>query len=149
MQAQPEAALVTGADHESARPKRPATSSGSIAAPEISIAMHDEDAPLVHEPSRASAMPAPVAEPENTRAEPSVLAATPTVADAHSHPPAETVSLSLPSDSELVMVETRFAPVVETEEPVAPRPRRARPARPVIPDEPLQMVETRKEQPAP
>ncbi|HKU87196.1 MAG TPA: hypothetical protein VJV77_12750 [Casimicrobiaceae bacterium] len=57
--------------------------------------------------------------------------------------------MSLPPDSDLVMVETQFAAVVESEEPAAPRPRRVRPARAVIADEPLQMVETRKEQPAP
>ena len=47
------------------------------------------------------------------------------------------------------MVETRFAPVVETEQPAALQARRVRPARAVVADEPLQMVETRKEQPAP
>jgi hypothetical protein len=57
--------------------------------------------------------------------------------------------MSLPPDSDLVMVETRFAPVVETDEPTAPRARRVRPARAVIADEALQMVETRKEQAAP
>ena len=64
-------------------------------------------------------------------------------------PASLSVSLSLPPDSELVMVETRFAAVAETEEPVVPRARRVRPPRRVVPDEPLQMVETRKEQPAP
>jgi hypothetical protein len=60
-----------------------------------------------------------------------------------------TPALALPPDSDLVMVETRFtAPVVEDEAPVAPRPRRARRAATTIPDEPLQMVETRKDQPS-
>ena len=79
--------------------------------------------------------------------EPAIANAQPVAIAADSHP--VPVSMSLPPDSDLVMVETRFAPVVEIEEPAAPRARRARPARAVIADEPLQMVETRKEQAAP
>jgi hypothetical protein len=57
--------------------------------------------------------------------------------------------LALAPDSDLVLVETRFAPpVVEAEVPVAPRPRRERRSSPPVPDEPLQMVETRKDQPS-
>jgi ribonuclease E len=53
-------------------------------------------------------------------------------------------SLALPPNSDLVLVETRFTPpAVEEEEPAA-RPRRARPPRVTIPDEPLQMIETHK-----
>ena len=81
--------------------------------------------------------------------EPAIANAQPVAIAADSHPAPVPVSMSLPPDSNLVMVETRFAPVVETEEPVAPRARRPRPARAVIADEPLQMVETRKEQAAP
>src|SRR4029078_11315702 len=54
-------------------------------------------------------------------------------------------SLALPADSDLVLVETRFAAPVEAEEPEAARPRRVRPPRMSVPDEPLQMVETRKQ----
>jgi hypothetical protein len=44
-----------------------------------------------------------------------------------------------------VLVETRFtAPSVEEQEVDTPRPRRARPPRVAISDEPLQIVETRK-----
>jgi len=47
------------------------------------------------------------------------------------------------------MVETRFTPpVVDTEAPLAPRPRRERRSSASAPDEPLQMVETRKDQPS-
>jgi hypothetical protein len=57
--------------------------------------------------------------------------------------------LALAPNSDLVMVETRFAaPVVDTEPPVAPRPRRERRPSASVPDEPLQMVETRKDQPS-
>ena len=46
------------------------------------------------------------------------------------------------------MVETTTAPAVPAPEPEAaapPAPRRARPPRPVLPEEPLVMVETHKE----
>jgi len=55
-------------------------------------------------------------------------------------------SFQLPPDSGLVLVETRFtAPSVQEQEVDTPRPRRARPPRVAIPDEPLQIVETRKD----
>ena len=66
--------------------------------------------------------------------------------------PAETVpvQLTLPPDSDLVMVETHASmPRAEIEEPEVPRTRRVRPTRTVLADEPLQMVETRKDQAAP
>ena len=60
------------------------------------------------------------------------------------------IPLALPPDSNLVMVETRFtAPPAESDDTNTPRARRVRPARPVIVEEPLQMVETRKEQASP
>jgi hypothetical protein len=63
--------------------------------------------------------------------------------------PATAAPLALAPNSDLVMVETRFAPpVVEAEAPVAPRPRRERRSSASAPDEPLQMVETRKDQPS-
>ena len=61
------------------------------------------------------------------------------------------VSMSLPADSGLELVETRskgtFVP--EPEAPAPAGPRRVRPPRVVIEDEPLQIVETRKEGPPP
>ena len=54
-------------------------------------------------------------------------------------------SLALPPDSGLVLVETRFpAPPPEEQQAEVQRPRRARPARVSLPDERLQIVETRK-----
>jgi ribonuclease E len=54
-------------------------------------------------------------------------------------------SLTLPADSDLVLVETRFpAQPLEQPEPEVKRPARVRPPRAAIPEEPLQMVETRK-----
>ena len=59
-------------------------------------------------------------------------------------------SPALPPDSSLVMVETRFpAPAIEDQEPLQSRPRRQRRTATALPDEPLQMVETRKEQASP
>jgi hypothetical protein len=63
--------------------------------------------------------------------------------------PSVQIALALPPDSDLVMVETRHAaPPVEVEEPVPARPRRERRTHTVVPAEPLQLVETRKEQPS-
>jgi hypothetical protein len=60
------------------------------------------------------------------------------------------IPLALPPDSDLVMVETRFAASeIETDATNVPGPRRVRPPRPPIPEEPLQLVETRKEQASP
>jgi len=63
------------------------------------------------------------------------------------------VSLELPPDSGLVLVETSrervaLAPMTDVE-PEPPRPRRMRPARVEIPEEPLQMVETVHKEPTP
>ena len=56
------------------------------------------------------------------------------------------ITSTLPPDSGLEIVETRFKPAPEPEpEPVPAGPRRVRPPRVTIPDEPLQIVETRKD----
>jgi hypothetical protein len=58
---------------------------------------------------------------------------------------------TLPVTSDLVMVETRLsAQVADQPDAIAPpRPRRERRPSVVVSDEPLQMVETRKDQPSP
>jgi len=57
-----------------------------------------------------------------------------------------TVSLTLPPGSDLVLVETTHAaPPVEQESVEPTRPRRVRPARTQAASEPLEMVETRKD----
>jgi hypothetical protein len=106
-------------------------------------------------PPVAAPAPAPAAE---VTAAPAVESAAPApaiptrAAPAVERPPAPREPLPaitpLPSsDSGLVLVETRHAaPAMEAEEAPASRPRRARPPRVSIPDEPLQIVETRKEQ---
>ena len=73
---------------------------------------------------------------------------------AAAHPPAPTpsivdevapVSMALPPESDLVLVETRFKPEHVEEENTGARPRRTRPPRVTLPDEPLQMIETQKQ----
>ena len=55
------------------------------------------------------------------------------------------MSLALPPDSDLVLVETRFTPPPVEEDAAAARPRRTRPPRVTIADEPLQLIETHKQ----
>ena len=64
--------------------------------------------------------------------------------------PVSNAPFTLPPTSDLVMVETRFNAQVadETETVAMPRPRRERRPSTVVSDEPLQMVETRKDQPS-
>jgi hypothetical protein len=57
------------------------------------------------------------------------------------------VALELPPDSGLVLVETTHRAQSESADEPPPGPRRARRARAVLIDEPLQLVETRKESP--
>jgi hypothetical protein len=61
--------------------------------------------------------------------------------------PLPPVAMTLPPDSGLEMIETRSkgAPVPEPEVAPAAGPRRVRPPRVVIADEPLQIIETRKD----
>lgn len=58
------------------------------------------------------------------------------------------VSLTLPPDSGLELVETKFkTPPVADAEPATPGPRRVRPPKAVIAEEPLQIVETQTTHP--
>jgi hypothetical protein len=58
------------------------------------------------------------------------------------------VSLTLPPESGLELVETRFkAPPVADAEPHTTGPRRVRPPKVVIAEEPLQIVETQTTRP--
>jgi hypothetical protein len=90
--------------------------------------------------------PEPVA-PSQTRVEPTsdvaATAASVPVERPRNLPDIPPVTLALPPDSALELVETRRFSAEATPEPEAPRPRRVRPQRVVIAEEPLQMVETR------
>jgi hypothetical protein len=60
------------------------------------------------------------------------------------------VSLELPPNSDLVLVETSHAkPTAPEEEPTPPRARRVRPPRVEVAEEPLQMIETTHKDPNP
>jgi hypothetical protein len=55
------------------------------------------------------------------------------------------IALTLPPDSGLELVETRFAaPAASDDAPETPRPKRVRPPRVEIASEPLEIVETVK-----
>jgi hypothetical protein len=96
-----------------------------------------------HDAARETAAPSAAALPAHSPAKAPVQPpAKPDMATRRFEP----VTLALPPDSGLELVETRHAaspPVVE--EAPAPRPRRARPNRAEIASEPLEMVETRKD----
>jgi len=67
------------------------------------------------------------------------------VVKAASPQPQPPIALTLPPDSGLELVETRFAaPVASDDVSEPPRPKRVRPPRVVIPSEPLEIVETAK-----
>ena len=96
------------------------------------------------EPARvAPAAPPRVQSRPEPKPEPIAVAAPRAIADL---PP---VALSLPPDSGLVLVETSntSAMAPESEPDVPAGPRRARRPRTQLADEPLQIVETRKDQP--
>jgi hypothetical protein len=88
----------------------------------------------------------PVVEPERMATRAPVDRAEPRLA--RNTPEIQRVSLELPPDSGLELIETRqerSVPVSVADDTEAPRPRRVRPPRVEIPDEPLQLVETQKE----
>ena len=108
--------------------------------------------PVVQEstPQRHRAPPAPAEQAQES--EPTPIAFVESVMQAESRsvprnaPTIPPVSRELPPDSGLVLVETTTtASSVSESEPEAPRPRRVRPPRAEIPNEPLEMVETQKE----
>jgi len=103
-----------------------------------------EARPVRQEPERVVETSAPVAPPPMP-AIPPVVSAVPVA----SAPP---VRYTLPADSGLELVETdraRAAPRPASAETEAPRQRRVRPPKVELHDEPLEIIETRKEPPAP
>ena len=113
---------------------------------------HAEAPAEIHrkEPSVESAAPALTSMrviEETPRREPPA-AAEPIVTRPHNLPDIPPVSLELPPESGLVLIETRHRGVAVVEEVVQPRPKRTRPPRVASVDEPLELVETRKD-PAP
>jgi len=103
---------------------------GSIQAQPAPMALHAEPTPKP-EPSLAEATP-PAERPEPLP---------------RNAPEIPKVSLELPPDSGLVLVETSHAAPSSTDEAEAPRPQRVRPPRVRIAEEPLQLVETQHKEP--
>jgi ribonuclease E len=93
-------------------------------------------------PLQVPIAPVPIAEP------PLVLQPTETPREPRQRdqPELPRVSYPLPSDSGLEMIETRVRSAEPLAEIDAPRPKRTRPPRVVVADEPLQMVETRHDE---
>jgi len=101
----------------------------------------ERPAPVPSVPAAPAPSPAPIAVEAHARsreAEPALP---------HNAPEIPRVSLDLPPDSGLVLVETSHAASEATSEPEAPRPRRVRPARVTVEEAPLQMVETTHKEP--
>jgi hypothetical protein len=113
---------------------------------------HAEAPAEIHdkEPSIESAAPALTSAPaiEDTPRREPPAAAVPIVTRPHNLPDIPPVSLELPPESGLVLIETRHHREAVVEEVVEPRPKRTRPPRLANVDEPLELVETRKD-PAP
>ena len=97
-------------------------------------------------PTHAPSWHAEVVDPEPMPTHVPIRHADPVIA--RDAPEIPRVSLELPPDSGLVLVETRHgrtASMATEDATAAPRPRRMRPPRVEIADEPLQLVETQKE----
>ncbi len=120
---------------ESRTPREVSETPATQSAPEAVEAISRTTAPLFEDAPVAAA---PV---EARPAAPVRAAAT---------PPLPPVALTLPADSGLELVETRFkAPAQVDEAAEAPRPKRVRPPRVEVAAEPLEIIETRKEAPPP
>jgi hypothetical protein len=113
-----------------------------------SVAPAEGERPALPEESTANTMT--MATPPKVEPAPTP-APTPVLAVAHHAPALPEISLELPQNSDLVLVETilQKAQTPMAAEPEAPRPRRVRPARVEGTDGPLQMVETAHKEPTP
>jgi hypothetical protein len=127
----------------------PAENAMPVAEPRVDVVPMLAVAPVVSAPEVPVA-PAAEAPPHRPEPEP-IIARAPAPAAPAPRPAPQTelppVALTLPAESGLVLVETTHKAelVPEAESPAGPR--RARRPRAQLPDEPLQIVETRKDQP--
>jgi hypothetical protein len=103
--------------------------------------------PALPEESIAESM----ATPEHIEPPPAPAAPTPAPPAARHVPALPKISLELPQDSDLVMVETshQIAQTPTSEEAEPPRPRRVRPPPIEVTEGPLQLVETAHKEPTP
>ena len=126
-------------------PVAPVPTTNTVAAP--AIAAEAIAASTVGEPMIAPAAPPPMARTTQHAVEPTPPARVEPQAAPRHAPEVPRVSLELPPESGLVLVETsrdRVLAAAPMEAPPAPRPQRIRPPRQALADEPLQMVETQK-----
>jgi hypothetical protein len=116
-------------------PDLPDAAQPALRAPAIEPAADTAPAPERAEPVPVAAAPQPLA-PQRT-------APPPRPRNLPEIPP---ITLALPLESGLELVQTTVtAPAPEDEPAPEPRPRRVRPPKPAAPDEPLQIVETRRD----
>jgi hypothetical protein len=126
------------------------------ATPAIATAWPADGAPSRREADHASREAEPIAEPAASVDSQPIASAPPIEAATKTPQPSARekrpvvdlppISSTLPPDSGLEIVETRFRPAPQPESDTAPAgPRRVRPPRITIADEPLQIVETRKD----
>jgi len=134
-EAQPQALAPPVQEHDSEPP---------IASPFHASAAVVPAVPIVASPVTAEAAPV-TARPEPQLAPPAPRAA----AASRPIPELPPVSLTLPPESGLELVETKFKPAPTTdEEPATPSgPRRVRPPKVAVVEEPLQIVETQRSNP--
>jgi hypothetical protein len=117
--------------------------------PQSIDATPERDTPAVGASEPVRAAPEPQRQPEPAEQQPIAFEqpaqqAAPAPAKTDAAPELPPVTLTLPTDSGLEMVETKHhAPVEPEPEADAQRPRRVRPPRVNVAEEPLQMVETR------
>ncbi len=111
-----------------------------VAAPAATASQPMAEASMEHAPYVA---PAPVVVVPPVAVAPPVIEAAPVVTPRPVVVPP--VQLTLPADSDLVLIETSHkAPAPMVDEQAVPRPRRVRPPRVEIASEPLEIVETQK-----
>jgi len=103
-------------------------------------------APIERAPAPIERAPAPVAAAPEPEPKPAPIPEPKPVVIPRPIPELPPVSLALPPDSGLELVETRFkaAPNAEAESAVPAGPRRVRPPKVAIAEEPLQIVETQR-----
>ena len=112
----------------------------------VFIHVQPESTSIYAEPAPAAMHAEPAPKPEPRLAE-SAVSAERVESLPRNAPESPKVSLELPPESGLVLVETSHAPPPLTDDTEVPRPHRVRPPRVKIAEEPLQLVETQHKEP--
>jgi ribonuclease E len=125
----------------------PLTSAAEVPTRHPEPASYSAAADALERPSPTPALEASPPQVEIPHAEAAFAAHEPENALPRNAPEIPRVSLELPPDSGLVLIETSHSGAVEESEPEAARPRRVRPPKASVSEEPLQMVETTHKDP--